>query len=116
LPGGKVFDTLVEFHEYMDNSFLMKSAIEKAVTREAKEEIGITVQDMKHISTSACGATIIWDLHYYEVSDYMMGEQELEDGEIITYDFYDSETVRQRCLDGTIDEERSAIILLKYLS
>jgi hypothetical protein len=46
----------------------------------------------------------------------MMGEQELEDGEIITYDFYDSETVRQRCLDGSIDEERSAIILLKYLS
>lgn len=116
LSGGKVFDSLAEFHEHMDNSDSMLSYTEAAVMREAREEIGIDVQTMKHLSTSWCGATIVRDLHYYEVSSYVMWEQQLEDGEIITYDFYDIETVKQWCLDGSLDEERSAIVLLRYLS
>jgi len=46
--------------------------IEQAVIREAQEEVGIDVSSMKYLSISRCGATIIWDLHYYEITDYTM--------------------------------------------
>lgn len=112
LPGGKVFDTLAEYH---DNMWEMTTYIEQAVIREAHEEVGIDVSSMKYLSVSHCGATILWDLYYYEITDYMMWDQHLEEWEIITYDYYDTEIVQKMCLDGSINEERSAIALLKYL-
>jgi hypothetical protein len=71
---------------------------------------------MKLLWISHCGATIIWDLYYFEIIDYEMWSQELEEWELISYEFYDRETIKQRCLDGTIDEERSVIALLRYLN
>ncbi len=112
LPGGKVFDSLTEFHQHRD---VINEYAKNAVIREAKEEVGITVKDMELLWISHCGATIVWDLYYFEVTDYALWEQELEEWEVITYDFYDSETIKTWCLDGTIDEERSAIVLLRYL-
>lgn len=116
LPGGKVFDSLSEFHQYMHDPQAMRYHTEQAVVREAKEEVWISILQMNQLALSQCGATVIWDLYYFEVTNYESGEQEHEEWEDISYDFYDIETVKQRCLDGTIDEERSAIHLLRYLS
>jgi hypothetical protein len=34
---------------------------------------------MKQLGVSHCGATIVWDLYYFEVTEYTLGEQELEE-------------------------------------
>ena len=47
VPGGKVFDTLNEFLSCVDNDNEMQVNIEKAVIREAHEEIGIVIKEMK---------------------------------------------------------------------
>jgi hypothetical protein len=40
----------------------------------------------------------------------------LEDGEDITFEFVDNEEVKKMCLNGSISEERSALVLLRYLN
>jgi 8-oxo-dGTP pyrophosphatase MutT (NUDIX family) len=39
LPGGKVVDSLQEFHQVMNNPESMTNRIEQAIKREAKEEV-----------------------------------------------------------------------------
>ena len=41
--------------------------------------------------------------------------QNLEDGEDITFEFIDKEKVKEMCLSGEISEERSALVLLRYI-
>jgi ADP-ribose pyrophosphatase len=109
LPGGKVFDSLDE----ATSDILMAAKL--AVIREAKEEMGITVKSVQFFHKSICGATMEWDLYYFVVEDFERGEQQLEEGEDIQIESVDFETVKAMCLDGRISEERSALVLLRYL-
>ncbi len=115
LPGGKVFDSLAEYRAYLNSGQDMTEAAATAVKKEAREEVGCTVNTVSHFHTSVCGATVLWDLYYFASTDFSEGEQHLEDGEDISYEFLSYEDARRMCLDGSIREERSALVLLKYL-
>lgn len=116
LPGGKVFDTLAEYNEYLTAGKDINEAAKVAAIKEAKEEMGILVKDISYLHTSVCGATVVWDLFYFVVDSFEKSQQELEEGEIITTEIITKEKVREMCLNGKISEERSALILLKYLN
>lgn len=116
LPGGKVYDSLTEYNTALSNNVDMSESGKQAAVKEAREEVGIEVRDLSHLHTSVCGSTIVWDLLYFVVEDFTVVEQELEDGEDITVEWVDREKVRDMCLDGTISEERSALVLLRYLN
>jgi ADP-ribose pyrophosphatase len=115
LPGGKVYDTLDEYNTALSSNIDINKAAEHAAAKEAREEVGIQVKDVSFIHKSVCGATVVWDLFYFVVNDFEEGKQELEEGEDITFEFVDRDRVKQMCLDGSISEERSALILLRYL-
>ncbi len=115
LPGGKVYDTLDEYNAALHSGVSIDKAAEDAATKEAREEVGIQVKDISFLHKSICGATVVWDLFYFVVDSFEEGEQELEEGEDITFEFVDRDRVRQMCLDGSISEERSALVLLRYL-
>lgn len=115
LPGGKVFDTLAEYNQALAEGVNIANAAERAAIKEAKEEAGIEVARLSFLHKSVCGATVVWDLYYFLVEEYGESEQHLEDGEDISFEFLDREQVRQMCLAGTIGEERSALVLLRYL-
>ncbi len=115
LPGGKVFDTLEEYNQALASDVDIREAAKKAAIKEAREEVGIAVEDLSFFHKSICGATIIWDLFYFVVNSFSETIQHLEEGEDIQTVLTDEAEVRRMCLDGTIGEERSALVLLRYL-
>lgn len=116
LPGGKVFDSLAEYNNSLTNYEDEVESAKLAAIKEAKEEVGIVVNKIEYLSKSICGATVVWDLYYFLVSDYELSKQDLEDGEDISVELVDLDKARRMCLDGAISEERSALVLLRYLS
>ena len=69
LPGGKVFDSLKDYKESLKNNDVLKN-VEKTVPKEVLEEIGLIVNNQNLIKISKDGAGVIWDLYYYEITDY----------------------------------------------
>lgn len=116
LPGGKVFDSLKEYNTALKAGVDIAEAAKQAAIKEASEETGIEVKDLSFFHKSVCGATVVWDLFYFVVNDFTETKQHLEEGEDITVEFIDKEKVKQMCLDGSISEERSALVLLRYLN
>ena len=115
LPGGKVYDSLDEYNEALAAGVDINESAKKAAVKEAREEVGVAVKDISFFHKSVCGATVVWDLFYFVVNDFTEGAQELEHGEDITFAFYSREKVKEMCLDGSVSEERSALVLLRYL-
>jgi ADP-ribose pyrophosphatase len=116
LPGGKVYDTLEEYNTALQRGVDISEVAKDAAVREAREEVGVQVKDISFLHRSVCGATVVWDLFYFVVNDFVQTEQELEDGEDISFAFYSKDEVRAMCLDGQVSEERSALVLLRHLS
>lgn len=116
LPGGKVYDTLEEYNKALEQNINISESAKNAAIKEAREEAGIEVKDITFFHQSICGATIVWDLFYFVVNDFNEVPQELEHGEDITIELVDRNKAKEMCLNGTIKEERSALVLLRFLS
>jgi len=116
LAGGKVFDSLDEYNKALEVNIDITEAGKIAAIKEAKEEVGIEVKDISFLHKSICGATMVWDLLYFVVNDFTQASQELGEGEDIVIEAIDKERVKKMCLDGSISEERSALILMRYLN
>lgn len=116
LPGGKVFDRLGDYLPYADDENTLLDYAEKAADKECREETGLKIEDKKFLHKSVSGATIIWDLYYFLVTGFSAASQNLENGEHIFPDWYSMEAVRNMCLNGSIQEDRSVAVILRYLS
>jgi len=117
LAGGKVVDKLEEYLPIREDSAKLNEAIEEAVKREAKEELGLDVKAMTLFKKSTCGATVEWDLYYYTTNDFIEQiENNPDDGEQIEKMWVSSKEASDMCMNGKISEERSAIVLLNFLS
>lgn len=117
LPGGKVFDALSDYNNFLSSGEDILEKAKLAATKEALEEVGINVEAITHIATSKAGATVIWDLFYFVVDKYQVREQgqELEHGEDIEVVEVTINEAKAICLDGRMQEDRSVAVLLKYL-
>jgi ADP-ribose pyrophosphatase len=117
LPGGKVFDTLEEFNEKIQNNENINTYAEAAAKNECKQETGLRVKSIQPLTISKAWATVEWDLHYFLINDFAKNEkgQELEEGENIITEWKTLEEAKNLCLDGSVKEDRSVGILLKYL-
>ena len=117
IPGGKVFDTLEEYNAFLKSSGNIGDKARETAIKEAREEVGVAVEEMEFLGVSHCGATVEWDLYYFVVTKFSQNAlQNLETGEDITISPTDIEDARAMCLDGRIQEERSALMLLRYLN
>jgi 8-oxo-dGTP pyrophosphatase MutT (NUDIX family) len=115
LPGGKVYNSLDEYNTALKSHIDIARAAKDTAIKEAYEETGINVKDITFLHRSICGATIVWDLFYFLVEDFTDTDQHLEDGEDIKVQMFNRDEIRKMCLDGRIGEERSALIMLRYL-
>lgn len=113
LPGGKVFDTLEEYRPHLKED-LVESA-KNAVIKECYEEVGLKVKNPRLIKVSKAGATIVWDLYYFLIENFIKDIQHLEDGEDITFDWYTFDQVQELCMNNQIQEDRSVAVLLNFL-
>ncbi len=118
LPGGKVFDSLHEYKEFIDSGDEIIDYAMKAVDNEGREEAGLVAENIEYFSRSGSGGrTIIWDLYYFIVDKFHLSDsgQMLELGENITCEWMDFEDVKRLCLDGSFKEDRTVANILKFL-
>lgn len=117
LPGGKVFDSLDEYNNFINSEKDIEEEAKAAAIKEAKEEVGIKATNLYHFATSKCGATITWDLFYFVVDDFEeLGGQELEEGENIEVQWLSIAEVKELALSGKMQEDRSVAVILRFLS
>lgn len=107
LPGGKVCDTLEQYHDLLANEKSIEAAAYEAAKKEALEEAGLIIKDMRLITRANAGATVEWDLYYCQVESYEESEhgQELELGENIEVTYMSSASLKRlfeqdRCRNG----------------
>lgn len=118
LPGGKVFDSLDEYQAFRESGTDIIEAATAKAKAEAREEAGIEVTDLAFYKKSTLGATVEWDLYVFEVTDSQQHKdgQALEEGEqvedVLWVPFAEA---KQMILDGKMQEERIALILLQWL-
>lgn len=117
LPGGKVFDSLADYHQVLENDQDVLLFAREAAIKEANEETGLVVKEIEHLETISAGATVIWDLFVFIVKDFVVDPvgQKLEEGEDIDVYWKTFEEVKEMCLKGEIKEDRIVGVLLKYL-
>lgn len=117
LPGGKVFDSLEEYKESLTHNDVLEN-VEKTVPKEVLEEVGLIAHNPKLLKVSKDGAGVIWDLYYYEITDYEVSENgpQLEENEIIDGFVWKSyEEVIELCIKKEIHEDRTIGVLLSYI-
>lgn len=119
LPGGKVFNSLTEYNEFLKNnkdSDEISKKTKEAAINEAQEEAGILPTEMEPFCMSRCGGSFEWDLYYFIVKKYDEVGQNLEEHEKIERIKVSKEKLLELALSGEIGEDRSVAVLLKYLN
>lgn len=117
LPGGKVFDSLEDYKKSIKENTVLEH-VEKTVPKEVMEEIGLIVKNPKLLKVSHDGAGVIWDLYYYEITDYKVSEDgpKLEEDEVIEgFVWKDYDEIIDLCIQREIHEERTVGVLLPYV-
>lgn len=117
LPGGKVFDSLEDYEAHRaSGDDILKAAKQKA-SGEALEEAGIQAESFSLYRKSTLGATVEWDLFVFEAEEWEHDPdgQQLEQGEQIETGWHDFSVAEQMILDGKMQEERIALVLLQWL-
>lgn len=117
LPGGKVFDSLLELDAHRASEDAIAPLAEIAAKKEGKEEAGISGGTYTLLEVSKAGASVEWDLHYFHVQDADIGEQDLEEheqGDIETVTL-SAEEIFAKLSQREIKEGRSADMLWSWL-
>ncbi len=115
LPGGKVFDSLENYNSFLERGKQIVPKAREAARTEAVEEAGIKPSEVKLFKKNHSGATVEWDLYYFIVEDFEKVEQDTELGESIEADWYSFDEVKEMCLDGEVQEDRTVGALLQFL-
>lgn len=117
LPGGKMFSKYSEYKNARDDEEVLMEAAERAVREECEEEAGLIPQKIEHLYTTSPGATVVWDLFYFLVTEFDKHPdgQHLKEAEVIETEWKTFEEVKNMCLDGSIQEDRTVAVLLRFL-
>lgn len=114
LPGGKVFDTFGECKKIPEKEILKHAFL--AAKKELLEETGLIAKETRHLCSTKAGATVEWDMHYFEATEFEKAKAGPECGEIIRPARKSLEQAGKMCLDGRIREDRTVGVLLRYIN
>lgn len=117
LPGGKVFDNIEEYKKSLENNTVLEN-VERTVAKEVKEEVGIQIKNQSLFKITTAGSGVIWDLFYYEITDFKIIEngQQLEEHEFVEgFVWKTFNEIQEMCINQQINEDRSVGVLLTYV-
>jgi 8-oxo-dGTP pyrophosphatase MutT (NUDIX family) len=114
LPGGKVRDSLEEYHELLASGEDIAEVASNAAIKEAEEETGLSIESPELLVVAGAGATVEWDLYYFVVKKFSKRAegQALEHGEIIEVSWMTPDDLKQAIHNGRMQEWRSVGVLL----
>ncbi len=114
LPGGKVYDSLSEYNQALQDKVDIVEAARLGAIKEAAEETGLEIRNPELITVATAGATVDWDLYYFLVRDYSehAAGQQLEHGEDIEVSWMSLDELRSAIAEGKMQEWRSVGVLL----
>jgi len=119
LPGGKVFDTLPELDAFRASGKDMQNAAASKAKQEAAEEAGIAIDDVSFFKKSVLGTTVEWDLYVFEATkwrNHTDGQQfDSPEEHGTTVNWYSFDDTEAMILQGKLQEERIALVLLQWL-
>lgn len=117
LPGGKVFDTLVDYERARESGRALGQFASEAAKRELEEETGYCSEHLDLLGISSCGATVEWDLYYFLCTNWQAPPEAFssQEDEDVRVEWTPFSRALQMCLDGNISEERSAVHILRYI-
>ena len=116
LPWWKVFDKLSKYNEYLKNNWDILKIAKQGAIIEAQEECLIKINKLDLFKISKCWATIQRDLYYFISNDFeILAWQNLELWENIVLNRIWLDEAKKICISENFSEERSAMVLLKYL-
>ena len=118
LPGGKVFDSLIEYNQFLVEQKSPEEILTKArdaAIKEGIEEAGIRPTAIELLTISKCGGSFEWDLYYFLVTAYETVGQQLEEHEKIEVMEVSLQELKNLALEGSMQEDRSVAVLLKYI-
>ncbi len=115
LPGGKVFDKLIDYKVALKEKQDFLYLATEAAKKECAEEVGLIVKKIRHLETARAGATVNWDLYYFIVDEFEEGVQKLELGEVIRPIWTSLGDVKKMCIDHKIKEDRTVGVLTRFL-
>ena len=107
-----------EFATFRTSGEDIVEAAKRQAINEAQQEAGVEIAELKLYKKSVLGATVQWDLYVFEAKKWQLRVQgqELEVGELIEADTWvEYDEARQMILDGKMQEERIALVLLQWL-
>jgi ADP-ribose pyrophosphatase len=119
LPGGKVFDSWEDYAPHREEQ--LDELAREAAQKELLEETGIDLplKSFRLFHTSHCGAVMIWDLYYFVVQASNDGSSQdpitTEEGEQIHPQWFSFDEVQELCLKGSVREDRTVAVVLKFL-
>jgi 8-oxo-dGTP pyrophosphatase MutT (NUDIX family) len=117
LPGGKVFESLEDYKKSIEDDTVLEN-VEKTVSKEVKEEVGIDIKDQNLIKISNAGSGVIWDLFYFEITQFeiLNNGQQLEEDEFIEgFEWKTYNEIIDMCINQEINEDRTVGVLLTYI-
>ncbi|HUC95728.1 MAG TPA: NUDIX hydrolase [Candidatus Saccharimonadia bacterium] len=114
LPGGKVRDSIEEWHKLVNNGQNILDAVREIAIKEGSEETGLDIKDPTFLVKANAGSTVQWDLFYWVVRDYkeLPGGQQLEHGEDISVTWMSPNEIITAISNGQMNEWRSVGVLL----
>jgi 8-oxo-dGTP pyrophosphatase MutT (NUDIX family) len=120
LPGGKVFDTLDDLDAFRASGADILTIAQQKAIDETREEVGMAITEPEFYDKSTLGATVEWDLFVFiarefsELDNDARGEDEKND--ITGTEWFSYDEIKQMIMDKKMQEDRVAMILLRYLN
>jgi 8-oxo-dGTP pyrophosphatase MutT (NUDIX family) len=121
LPGGKVFDTFVEYEPWRGHQAGLEQQARQAARKELYEETTIQLESSLFdlLRVDECGATVRWRLYYFEAhatgSVTLPGRIETAEGECTEPCWMRPSGILEACLTGQIRESRTVAVLAQWL-
>jgi ADP-ribose pyrophosphatase len=117
LPGGKVVDSFEEYAPFIGKTIPLETIIE-AGKKELREEAHFEAANLSLFKKSSCGATVEWDLYYLVAEEPRQIDSGIHDEieEITDSKWVTLQEAQQMCLEGSIDEGRTAAVLMQFIA
>jgi ADP-ribose pyrophosphatase len=124
IPGGKLFENIQEYNNYLLKQPDKESLIQKAkitAQKETLEEVGLNLntQEFDFLHISKCGSVIHWDLYYFSISVERQTSRPRSivslENEMIINEWLSFKEVKALCHSGQISEDRTSNVLLKFI-